>query len=411
MGLEPSQSNVDVQDSSVVDGEILVLRELQVTDPVVLEMVQEGDDAEATVLQLLGIGARSAKLTRASIDVQFLQSTCNELLGDFERAVAARFDGEQSTVPQTLDRFREKLEVLLGDAFDPDSKRSIIGKFDTLLREIRNEDRERIGQLLDATDERSPLCRLRRELTEAAHRDAKELREMIAHVQEALSVRSVERNLLEKISVKGALFEVALHDAVCALVAPYGDLAEPTGNITGITGGKVGDELVTLNEEDTRGLHGAYALEAKTGRLDLRQTLAQLDAAMENRGATAAIAVFSRALNAPTRVPFFATGNKAIVVFDEDERDSGPLRLATMWARWIVRRKLTEDERELNVTEVAELVEEAGRALQRHATIKTCHSIARKKIEEASRHVHELVDDVEQAMERLRRAIAATPPA
>jgi hypothetical protein len=37
---------------------------------------------------------------------------------------------------------------------------------------------------------------------------------------------------------------------------------------------------------------------------------------LQNRTARAAIAVFSRAENAPTSVPFFANGDKATVVRD-----------------------------------------------------------------------------------------------
>jgi hypothetical protein len=71
---------------------------------------------------------------------------------------------------------------------------------------------------------------------------------------------------------------------------------------------------------------------------------------MENRDAEAAIAVFSCAESAPTSVPFFANGDKAIVdVLDREELDTTPPRPATMWARWVVRRKLADDERELDV--------------------------------------------------------------
>lgn len=388
-----------------IEGGAVVLSGFHETDPVVVEIIREGDDPETTVHQLLGIGARSARMSRTTMDVQFVENACRELFRDFDTAVAARFDGEESAVPRVLNGFRDKLKELLDDAFDADSKRSIIGKFDTLVREIRSEDRLRMRQLLDAADERSPLHRLRRELIEAAHQEAKDVREMIAHIQEAVAVRAAESAVLDKASIKGRHFEDTLHDAVCALVAAYGDIPEQTGDRTGITGGKKGDELVTLNEEDTRGVEAAYVLEAKTGRLDMRKTFDELAAAMVNRNATAAIAVFGRAANAPTSVPFFSNGDKAIVVLDQDEPDITALRLATMWARWIVRRKLAEDERELNVDEVAGLIDEAARALKRHATIRGCHSTARRKIEEASRHVDDLVADVEDVIERLRRAI------
>ena len=95
-------------------------------------------------------------------------------------------------------------------------------------------------------------------------------------------------------------------------------------------------------------------------------------------------------------------GDKAIVVLDPDELDTTALRLATMWARSVLRRKLADDERELDVDAVAELVDEASRALSQHATIKGCHAVARKKIDEAGRHVDDLVGEIEDVLERLR---------
>lgn len=68
----------------------------------------------------------------------------------------------------------------------------------------------------------------------------------------------------------------------------------------------------------------------------------------------------------------------------------------------MLRRKLADDERELDVDAVAELVDEASRALSQHATIKGCHTVARKKIDEAGRHVDDLVGEIEDVLERLR---------
>jgi hypothetical protein len=57
------------------------------------------------------------------------------------------------------------------------------------------------------------------------------------------------------------------------------------------------------------------------------------------------------------------------------------------------------------VDAVAELVDEASRALSQHATIKGCHTVARKKIDEAGRHVDDLVGEIEDVLERLRAEI------
>lgn len=400
---------------SIRDDEI-VLNEFHESDPDVVALARQAEDPEAAVHHAFEVGARAIKLAQLSQDTQIVETAfkglragfdgkLDETLREIGDATAAIFDEDDGAVTRVLDEFRSEFEELLGDAFDPDSKRSIVGKFDALLRSLRKEDREALREVLDPGNDRSPLHRLQRDLTKALREEAKDLRALMSELSEKVAVRSAQNDLLDKTSIKGRSFEDVLHGVVSGLVAPYGDLAEQTGDIVGTTGSKKGDEVVTINDEDTRGVEAAYVLEAKTGSKGLKAMLAELDAGMENRDAEAAIAVFSGAHIAPTSVPFFANGDKAIVVLDDEELDTTALRLATMWARWVVRRKLAEDEGELDVDAVTELVDEASRALSSHATIKGCHTVARKKIDEAGRHVDDLVGEVEDVLERLRAEI------
>ncbi len=73
-----------------------------------------------------------------------------------------------------------------------------------------------------------------------------------------------------------------------------------------------------------------------------------------------------------------------------------------MWARWVVRRKLSDNQDEVDIDVVAALVEEASRALRRHSTIKSCHSKASRQIERAAGHVADLVGEVEGILEQLQ---------
>jgi hypothetical protein len=118
----------------------------------------------------------------------------------------------------------------------------------------------------------------------------------------------------------------------------------------------------------------------------------------------AAVAVFSRDELCPTGVPF-SQGNKAIVVLDTEELDTGALQVAILWARWVVRRELCEEDQELDAEAIEVLVDEAARALNRHATIKRCHSTAQKKIAGAVGEVDGLVSEVSDVLERRRREL------
>ena len=129
-------------------------------------------------------------------------------------------------------------------------------------------------------------------------------------------------------------------ECVGRLAAGYGDLAECTAKESGSSASQVGDEVVTLNRDDTYGIEARFVLEVKNRPLNLRKTMAELDEAIANREALAAIAVFRSQEQAPTSVPFQYSDDKAIVVLDPDDGDDSALRLAYMWARWTVRRPL-----------------------------------------------------------------------
>jgi hypothetical protein len=419
MAIAPTDNNAtDEQITVLGDGEAIVLRDLLETDPEVVAVVAGADDPEAAVHSCLQVGARAIKLAQVSMDTQVVESAFQGLRGDFDAkleetlravddATAELLGEEDGALPRALGDFREQFESFLGDAFDADSKRSIIGKFDEMLHELRDEEREAITDLLDPGNDKSPLHRLHRDLSKSFRDEGEATRKLVGELSEKIAVSEAQAEALEKSSLKGRSFEDALHEVLAPLVAPLGDVAEQTGDTTGCAGSKKGDEVVTLNPEDTRGADACYVLEAKDSKLGVKAINEELDGALANRGALAAIAVFGREGQCPTGVPFSYQGNKAIVVLDKDELDTGALQVAALWARWVVRRQLCEDEAEFDVDAIEVLVGDAARALKRHATIKRCHSTAQKKIAEAAGEVEGLVSEVDEALERLRAELAA----
>jgi len=418
MAIAPTENTTDQQVTILGDGEAVVLNGLLETDPEVVGVVADADDPEAAVHSCLQVGARAIKLAQVSMDTQVVETAFQGLRGNFDakldetlravdEATTDLLGEEDGALPRAFGEFREQFEGLLGDAFDADSKRSIIGKFDALIRELRDEEREAIGGLLDPGNEKSPLHRLQRDLQKSVRDEAEGVRTLVTELSEKIAVSEAQAEAMEKSALKGRSYEEQLHDAVAHLAAPLGDVAEQTGDETGCAGSKKGDEVVVLNPDDTRGAEACYVLEAKNRSLGIKKIHEELDGALDNRNALAAIAVYSNEDACPTGVPFSYQGNKAIVVFDKDEPDTGALQVAMLWARWVVRRQLCEDERELDADAIEALVGEAARALNRHTTIKRCHSTAKKKIDEAVGEVAGLVSEVEDVLERLRAELVA----
>ena len=399
---------------AVRDNEI-VLNGFHETDPEVVEVAREAEDgdAEGTIHTALRIGARAIKLAQVSVDTMVVESAFDgmstefdaklgELLSDFSQTTEGLLDEDDGALPHALREFRGELEAILDEEFDEDSKTSIIGRFDELMRTQRDGDREAIRKLLDSGNDESPLYRLQRDLTTSVHDESETVRKLVKEVSEKIAATSAAGEMFEKTAIKGDSYEELLHDAVCQLVTPFGDTAERTGSVEGPGGNKKGDELVTVNPDDTPGGKACYALEAKDAKRSHPKTLEELEAAMENRVAGAAIAVFSSQAKAPSAVPFSYIGDSAIVVLDKEDPDLSALRLATMWARWVVRRKLGDEEREIDPEAIEGLVDQASKGLAHKARIKRHHTAARKSIDKAAEEVLELVGEVDQALEQLR---------
>jgi hypothetical protein len=113
------------------------------------------------------------------------------------------------------------------------------------------------------------------------------------------------------------------------------------------------------------------------------------------------IAVFSRAEFAPSPLPFFSSGNRAVLVYDKDEPDDNALKLAYTWARWICRRDLTADTTAIDAGRIEASLTRARQALARQQAARSCFTAATKKINEGASHLSALVDEVHDALAEL----------
>jgi len=316
-------------------------------------------------------------------------------------------DDESGALPSALSGFREELEQLLGDAFDADSKSSILGRFESAQRELLQDQRTQFARLINADSPDSPLGSWRnaiektvKEQTESVLREVRDLHEKVAATAAADVARA---EALEKGTQKGFAFEDLLHGLIEPAAAACGDLAEQTGRTQGACGTLKGDEVVTINPDDLRGRRGAYTVEKKDRNLSTQKTFEELEASMANRDAVVGIAVFSSQENAPTTLPFQPFGDKAIVMIDKNDPDPHLVRLMHLWARMTVRRAVGEagETDALDLEKMEALITDARRALKRITTIKGAHSKVKKSVDQAAVELAELEDELSEVLDRL----------
>ncbi|MGZ6905910.1 MAG: hypothetical protein ACXVHZ_12710, partial [Acidimicrobiia bacterium] len=364
-----TQDHVDLVDGT------LYIRDLVETDAEVLRVVATTDDAVENTRQCLRIGARAILAVNATVDTHIVEKRFDAMSDQIEEqldaAVARIAAATESLVAEdtgaltlALAAHRDGLDELLGDTFDPDSKRSVIAIFEQVIEAAQEAQVEGIRRLVATDDEDGPLGRLRHEITRHTNECTRELRQEVQALSERIAVKEAIAPVIAITTGKGFTYEDVVHEAVARIASHHGDCAEQTGKTSGSAATQKGDEVVTLDGDDTYGFEGRFVLEAKARKLNMRKTCEELDAALENRDALAAIAVFSAQDEAPTSVPFHHTGNKAIVVFDAEDGDDSALRLGYMWARWVVRRELAGSAADdVDLERIGGLIEDARRAI------------------------------------------------
>lgn len=408
-------------DAVVLEADAVIFDGFVERDRELLALARDADDLEALMHRVIEVGARAYRVAQVSVDVAVVDDAFEDMKSQLGKKLeetverigsvaSGLLDSDSGAVPTALNAWRGEFERLLGDSFDPDSKKSIIAKMDVSLETARDELVDAVKQVVNADAADSPMRRMWTEVERTVKDQAETVRKAVSELTEkVIADRSREEGMAEVYKIttaKGTTFEESVHLHVVDIASVFGDVADHVATETGANGGKVGDEVVEVNSADTRGVPGRYVLEAKDrGGLGLRKILGELDEAMTNRAAQAAVAVFARPEIAPVRVPFQDFGDRAIVVLSGEEDDGLPLRLACLWARAVVRRKLAGNAEAVDVSRIEALVDEARRALQRVTIVKRGHSTAKKAIGQAAEQMTELVEEVEHVLEALCQEI------
>ena len=400
-----------------IDGDDLFITDFRESDPEVLAVMREAEDLPTAVHRGLAIGARALRAAQVSVDSAVVERAFDEMRQVFRRSIdefadeiATKadelLDGEDGTIPKTLGEFRNGVETLLDTTFDPNNKQSAVTKLETVLTDAGRAQVAAMRRLIDPDNEESPLGRYRAEIVKEIEKKGEAILEAFAELKTQLAVEEAKAAAFEHTAAKGFSFEDLLEETLTEIAAGFEDVAARVGGTPGGRGRK-GDFVVTLNPVDTNGEEASYVLEAKDSAKKLPEILKELDEAMSNRGAVAGIAVFARAEQSPTKLPFQPFDTKAVVVLDKEAPDPLALRLACCWARWIARRNLAKGADDIDLGRVAGLIEAARQGLATSSKIRTALNGSKTQIDRALGHVESLVADVEAALQGLEGEVAA----
>jgi len=216
-----------------------------------------------------------------------------------------------------------------------------------VLTEVSRQMREDLRKQFSADADSNPLAVFQRTHLAAAHqiagRQAEQLTAMTDKLEamklEISELRSEKEKLAEisavedKGTAKGRTYEEAVAEALEAIAIARGDDCDAVGDLRG-EGGKKGDIVVAI-DACAGPARGKIVFEAKNRKLSKNDALAELDGALETRGADYAVLVVPSEAQLPARTSPLRefNGDKLFVTYDPDDGSLLALEVAYALAR------------------------------------------------------------------------------
>jgi hypothetical protein len=326
-----------------VTADRIVVEHLDLVDTDLARMVEERAEAERPELieRALKIGLLALRDAGVTVNVDFVQKEIERLLVQVDErnrqaslvldsTLRQEFAEDGGRLPRTLERFlgdQGQFRRLVAELFDPRSRDSAIGKFETVLGTYFDGDSSRLAQLLDPTREGSPLYRFHSEIT-------RRLDALAAEIKAQAEADRARREERAKGTAKGTDFEDVLEGLLGGIAQGLGDVLERTGTVAGDEiKGKKGDFVLTVDPSRTAGHQLRVVIESKDRAVSVRAITEELAEARHNRSAQGAIVVFTPQHAPASAYPLSIVGRDVWCVVDPESPDRLPLECAVRLAR------------------------------------------------------------------------------
>lgn len=247
------------------------------------------------VLKALKIGAIALKDITIAEKVDYVKGEFQKLCVELDRVFNQELGpegmkgelqaifGDTGKLQQCLDDIFGKDGKLARDILDLDNKKSPIGQLRETMESYFVGKNSQVYNMLDPHAEGSPLCCLRKDLTER-----------LESIESKITEQIVKKELISKTTQKGFVFEDLLERFLIGISHPFGDTVERTGTEKGKLARLRGDFVISINDPMTEGHQPKIVIEAKAGEkvtLTQKGIIGELDEAIKNREAAFAIAV------------------------------------------------------------------------------------------------------------------------
>jgi hypothetical protein len=383
------------------------------------------EQAERTLAETLTrhVGENSLLMQHLSPDdsnrfLGALKANIETTLGEQANAILKEFslDNGEGALSRLVKELKDKhgevsdgLQKRIGEVvqeFSLDNEQSALSR---LVRRVE-EAQGRISAEFTLDAENSALARMKRELAQMIEAQNKAAQEFQTKVVSELEAMRARKTAEAASTTHGHDFQQACFAAIQAIVNRAGDIAEDTGNTTGVLPrSKVGDAVVTLSP-DSAAAGARIAIEIKeAANYTLQMSLDEIDTARKNREAGVGLFIHSRRTAPAGLEPLARYGNDIVVTWDaEDETTDAWLKAGLLTAKALAVRAATENaERAADFQAIDKAMQEIQRQVKYLDDIRTwsgtIKSNAEKVIDRAERMQKALDGELESLLTQIEQ--------
>ena len=316
-----------------------------------MRLAADREDPTRFVVEAIEIGARVLDREQTGANAEFVRA-------EFEKTARLLDTEFVERARKVAERLDEKVDEVFGPEhghvtkalarhFGDESSVAVQNRVKSLLAEVSVQMREDLRRQFTSDSDANPLHGFQnahlaatRQIAGQQNDQLRALNEKLERMNLEIARLRAEKDKLSEIAAvqdkgtaKGRTYEEAVAEALGALAGARGDDLDAVGDMRG-EGGKKGDFVVAI-DACSGPARGRIVFEAKNRKLSKNEALAELDGALETRGADYAVLVVSADGKLPARTHPLRefNGDKLFVTFDPEEGSTLALEVAYGLAR------------------------------------------------------------------------------
>jgi hypothetical protein len=384
-----------------IDGLILADKNL-----INLLKVRDNDKERVkTFLEIIQQGARMLSILQGNVEIDWAKKSINDLGKDLKKNMSELDQEMTRNISEIhsknfIELKNQSTELLssltreLSSFLDEENTKSAVHTFEKMFSKY---DQELTKALNNSNNEQ--VSKVTEEVGKKFNTFEEKIKSEFYRLNEKIDTEQGKKMMIDKTTLKGAPHEDLVQTELSTISFPMGDLVERSSSSKGTKGNK-GDHTIKLNENVSNTDTINIVFESKTQQYKTNNGIKKyLRESMENRNALVGVMVFdtTERYEKITDLPFYPIdSNKAVCIFDKNNPENLPLKLAYAWARGraIAISQNMKSKSSVDFEYLNSLIKDSMEDLKMAQSIKKSHDEALNSIGKASGSVISLTNNL-----------------